>query len=399
MNASQKRNSNTAASIFDFSSAPAQKSLYPRQPLSPKQRLLARQTLFDEMDGSLWVDAREIAPEIGAQRIPSWDEMMLGKDPIPSYPHDWRIFEWSHTSALQKWRKPIPQWIQQSCALFPSHQIEMLHYVGKYPQLLELLDHAPVLVWRLMQAQLSENDIHQLLSQKQTHLAAQLGWPAQKETLSLLRKLRLRFVSPEVAESIDTCILDPERRHQLQQLPRISSMALTLAARFPNLIGTPLHQTLAQLPCRPMQCQAMIALLEDATTLAEYLHLNPTQTLGQFRYLTDIETQYRDWVFQQFAEKMPQKMSSSLTLSTQPLQIQTPEQLMQISQLTAHAWFAEVNLQTDKLIAWKIPSPEEKTETLIAAHYQNQTLIKARTENNQLPTAQQLSQLALLQRQ
>ena len=377
---------------------PAQKSLYPRQPLNPKQRLLARQTLFDEMDGSLWVDAREIAPEIGAQRIPAWDEMMLGRDPIPSYPHDWRIFEWANTPALQKWRKPIPAWVQQSCALFPSHQIAMLHTVGKYPQLLELLDHAPVLVWRLMQANLDETDIRQLLNQKQTRLAAHLGWPEQKETLNLLRKLRLRFVTPEVAESIETCLIDPERRHQLQSLPRINSMALTLAARFPNLIGTPLHQTLAQLPCRPMQCQAMIALLEDATLLVEYLKLDPTQTLGQYRYLTDIETQYQDWVFQQIAEKMPEKMATSLTLSAQPVKIKNQTQLMQISQLTSHAWFAEVNLEKDSLLAWKIPSPEEEAATLIAAHFHNQTLIKARTENNQLPTAQQLSQIALLQR-
>jgi len=374
--------------------APAQKSLIQRPALSPKQRLLARHCLFDEMDGSLWVDARKVEPEIGALQVPAWDNMMLGREVIPHYPVHWRIFEWPTHAALQQWRKAIPTWVQQSCALFPSHQLKMLHAVAKYPQLLELLDLAPVLVWRLVKSPLTEEAIRQLLGQKQTHWLSKLGWPEQKETLRLLKKLRLRYVNQEVAESIETCLLDQSRLQKLQQLPRINSMALSLAARFPELIGSRLQQTLAQLPCRPMQCQSMIALLEDAFQLAEFCQYSEAeQMIGQCRYLTDVETLYQSWMAEVIQEVQPH----ALAITEQPQQLSQSEQIAQLSQLQQHAWFAEIT-PTDYLYTWQMPS-EEGDPILIGAciHKANNRwqLKKARVNQNQLPNAQQLSQILL----
>jgi len=378
------------------SQSPAQKSLIQRPALSPKQRLLARHSLFDEMDGSLWIDARKIEPELGAVQVMAWDNMMLGRDPIPDYPQHWRIFEWPSHPALHQWRKAIPNWVQQSCALFPSYQLKMLHFVGKYPQLLELLEHAPVLVWRLMQGELSETEIRQLLGKRQTQWAGKLGWPEQKETLKLLRKLRLRFVNQEVAESIETCLLDQNRLHKLQQLPRINSMALSLAARFPELIGSPLHQTLAQLPCRPMQCQSMIALLEDAFQLADFMQQQAaTKTIGQCRYLNEVEALYQSWITQTIQSQQPSV--APLTRSKTPQPVSVPAQVLQLSQQQQHAWFAEIQPQ-DALYAWQMVDTDNET-SLIAVHLIQQAehwqLKKVRVNQNQLPTPQQLSQILL----
>ena len=237
------------------------------------QQQLAKHCYWDEFEQVLYIDARKLFPKEGVVTILGWDNMMMNALPVPVYPAYFKIMSWSKHPQYADWRKQIPQWVQESCALFPTHQMTLLHYAGKYPQVLELLDHAPMLAWRLVKSSLQEPEIVALLSGKRTDIAKTVGWPGKAETVKFLTNLRLRLVNKEIAEQIETCLLDDQRLTALQNLPRINSMALSLAARFPELIGSKLHHALAQLPCRPMQCQSMIALLEDAYRVAECLGL------------------------------------------------------------------------------------------------------------------------------
>jgi len=173
-------------------------------------------------------------------------------------------------------------------------------------------------------------------------------------------------------------------------------MALSLAARFPELIGSPLHQTLAQLPCRPMQCQSMIALLEDAFQLADFMQQQAaTKTIGQCRYLNEVEALYQSWITQTIQSQQPSV--APLTRSKTPQPVSVPAQVLQLSQQQQHAWFAEIQPQ-DALYAWQMVDTDNET-SLIAVHLIQQAehwqLKKVRVNQNQLPTPQQLSQILL----
>jgi hypothetical protein len=267
-------------------------------PVEKRQQQLPKFCFWDEVDQLLYIDARKLFPSIGVVTILGWDAMMLDGKAIPDYPPQFKVANWPKLGDFADWKKQIPKWVLESCALFPDHQMTLLHYAGKYPQVLELLDHAPVLAWRLIKSNLEEPEIVALLSGKRTQIVEQVGWPGKAETVKFLTNLRLRWLDARIYELVETCILDESRLQALQQLPRINSMALTLAARFPELIGSQLHQALAQLPCRPMQCQSMVALLEDAYRLAEYMGLTEDEVakVGQSRYLSEVTELYQGWL-------------------------------------------------------------------------------------------------------
>lgn len=353
-----------------------------------RQKQLAQLCYWDDQELDLWIDARELYPQQGAVCVSNWDGMMLSADPVPDYPVDWQILSWPRTRALLSWRKWIPAWVLESCALFPSHQLRLLHFVARYPQLLELLDHAPILAWRLVKSSLDEAELVSLMMQKRTDLVVQVGWPGKAETVAFLRKLRLRLVNPQIAEQVDRCLFDDERLQGLQSLSRINSMALSLAARFPELIGCRLHHALASLPCRPMQCQAMIAQLEDAYRLADYLALPKEEVaqIGDSRYLVEVEQCYQTWLERILPPSLP-----SLTLSTEPCLLTEQAQWQAISQLQQHAWSIHWQEATNhgQLYAF------EQAENTVAFWVQQGQLVRVRQQTNQLPTAEQLSQIHL----
>lgn len=355
-----------------------------------EQRQLAQHCYWDDEAQCLWVDCRQCLPQHGVFSVPSWDAMMLSSEPIADYPPELQLLNWSDFSQLAYWKKQIPKWVLESCALFPTHQLRLLHYVGRYPQLLELLDHSPMLAWRLVTSDLSEADIVSLLNDKRTQVVQELGWPGKSETVSFLRKLRLRYVNDEIAEFVDVCILDDQRLSALQSLPRVNSMALSLAARFPHLIGSTLHQSLAQMPCRPMQCRSLIAQLEDTYRAAEVLQLPDTEVvqIGQARYLVDVEKIYQAWCFSS-------PFLTDLTLSDKPTVLTELSQWQALSQRQQHYWLTEqAALQAGEL---ELVAFEWQGETVAAVlnREAEEPLLRVRREENQLPTAEQLSQLHL----
>lgn len=352
------------------------------------ERWLAKQCFWDEEEQLLWVDCRKLLPHYHVVAIPSWDKMMMHPGEIPEYPEEFRVLNWSQLSHLSYWKKQIPDWVRESCALFPSHQLKLLHYVGRYPQLLELLDHSPFLAWRLIASGLSESDIVSLLGNKRTEMAKSIGWPGKVETIDFLKKLRLRVVNEDIAEMVDICIMDHQRLFAMKSMPRINSMALTLASHFPHLIGTKLHQSLAQMPCRPMQCQTMMALLEDVFHLADFLNLPDSELkrIGQARYLIDVEGIYKDW----WTLNAP--TSHQLQLSSTPKVLTDYNQWLELSYLQGHYWLTEAGKLKEgscELLAW------QQDEQFIAAliEMRTQKLIRARQMDNQLPDANQLSVL------
>ncbi len=130
------------------------------------QKQLSKSCFWDEVEQTLWIDCRKALPEFGVLNVPSWDALTMSAAKIPAYPSNLRILDWSNYSQISYWRKQIPPWVHDSCALFPTHQLSLLHYAGKYPQVLELLDHSPMLAWRLIKAGLDEPDIVALLSHR-----------------------------------------------------------------------------------------------------------------------------------------------------------------------------------------------------------------------------------------
>lgn len=371
-----------------------------------RQQQLAKQCFWDEVEQTLWIDARKIEPQIGVVSVIGWERMMFESEPIPFYPRHWRVFAWSNFSQLAYWRKQIPKWILDSCALFPTHQLTLLHYCGKYPQILELLDHAPLLAWRLVTSGLEEPEIVALLSGKRVDMAAQVGWPGKEETVKFLRNLRLRWVNQEIAEQIEVCLLDERRLNALQSLPRINSMALSLAARFPELIGCRLHRALAQLPCRPMQCQSMVALLEDAYRLANYLGLDEMEVarIGNSRYLVEVSQLYQQWLNSaaesalQGDEAALPALSDTLAQSNNDFEVLiSAQQWLQLSLLQQHAWITELeDVAVQKLIVWQ---QEGAIWAALIKQAANKTveIVRVRGPENSLPTAKELASLHVWQ--
>ncbi|WP_321326178.1 hypothetical protein [Thiomicrorhabdus sp.] len=379
------------------------------------QQQLAKHCFWDEFEQVLYIDARKLFPKEGVVTILGWDNMMMNAQPIPEYPDFFKIMSWPKQSQYADWRKQIPQWVQDSCALFPSHQMTLLHYAGKYPQVLELLDHAPMLAWRLVTSKLEEPEIVALLSGKRADIAATVGWPGKAETVKFLTNLRLRLVNKEIAEQIETCLLDEQRLTALQNLPRINSMALSLAARFPELIGSKLHHALAKLPCRPMQCQSMIAQLEDAYRVADYLGLGEATVdkIGQCRYLVEVGEIYQAWLNETINSFKPQKVSLhpsnktlfSQRLTTEPVQIHGIEDWMALTQIQQHVWLTDYKTP-NQLVAWQdddgiwaalihseLPATPEQLEQINEMHQ----VIRVRGLENCLAGPKQYSTLHLWQ--
>lgn len=363
--------------------------------LSLPQKQLARHCYWDPEAQTLWIDCRQWMPKYDVVAIPSWDRMMLSPDPIPSYPVELQILNWSNQPQLSFWRKQIPSWVRESCALFPSHQLQLLHYVGRYPQLLELLDHAPLLAWRLVSSKLTETEIVQLLQDKRTDLVAKLGWPGSQQAVGFLRKLRLRFVNSEIVEAVETCLLDDGRLQNLQRLPRVNSMALSLAARFPELIGSRLHQSLAKLPCRPLQCQKMIALLEDVYRLAAIIKPSE-QDLAQIasaRYLIEVEKIYQTWWF---SEAQQASLTTNLVLKEHPMRLIDKQDWLALSVLQQHYWLTDwSDFEAGKVALW-VRQTEQGVEAVLMQpvdrqHHQGWAMIRGRQSDNQLLNSEQLS--------
>ena len=362
-----------------------------------KQQTLAQHCFWDEEAQILWIDCRKIYPKLGVLQLPCWDALMMRSAEVPEYPSHLRVLIWSNFSQLAYWRKQIPKWVQESCALFPSHQLKMLHYSGKYPQILELLDHAPMLVWRLMCSKLMESEIVALLSGKRQDLVAQVGWPNKMEAVKFLRNLRLRRVNEQIAEQVEVCLMDEQRLTALQSLPRINSMALSLASVFPELIGSRLHHALAQLPCRPMQCQSMVALLQDAYALTAWLNL-PKQEVSQIgacRYLVEVTKLYQGWL----KEPLSVVEGNEFILFETPTRLFTKNEWFSLSQRQQHAWWLDFEKEHFQLFAWQdsagiwgalIEQPLQENHS-----DKSPVIVRVRGEKNQLPSAKQLSELHL----
>lgn len=392
-------------------------------PAEKLQRQLPKHCFWDEVEQELYIDARRFFAKVGVVQVLGWDNMMLNAQPIPAYPIDFKVMNWPRQGAFVDWLKQIPQWVKESCGLFPSHQLKLLHYAGKYPQVLELLDHAPMLAWQLIKADLAEPEIVALLGGKRTQIAKSVGWPGKADTVKFLTNLRLRWVDQHIAQQVDLCLLDEQRLTALQDLPRINSMALSLAARFPELIGSQLHHALAKLPCRPMQCQSMVALLEDAYALAEYQQRPAMEVkkIGECRYLVEVTQLYQNWMDSHLkAEKLHEFASKydnlddkcSLNLTEQPRLLTTEQEWLALSARQQHAWFIDFAVhQADankNLFAWqdeegvwgallevKLPETPKALPALKQTHH----LQKMRGLDNCLAGAKQLSFLHLWQAQ
>ncbi len=384
-------------------------------PVDRLQQHLPKYCFWDEVEQVLYIDARKIFPKEGVVTILGWDNMMLNAEPIPEYPAYFKIMLWAKHSQFADWKKQIPAWVQDSCALFPSHQMQLLHYAGKYPQILELLDHAPMLAWRLVTSGMEEPEIVALMSGKRTQIAESVGWPGKADTVKFLTNLRLRWVDKNIAEQIEVCLLDEQRLTALQDLPRINSMALTLAARFPELIGSTLHHALAQLPCRPMQCQSMVSLLEDAYALAAYLQLAQEQVdrIGQCRYLVEVTKLYLTWmdtVFSSQTEVLQPTDAFQSSLKEQPQLVIVEDDWLRLAKIQQHAWFIDYagHENHKQLYVWE--DEEGVWAALLHAHLPDNPQLSKQVEQlysiervrgleNRLPGAKQLSTLHLWQAQ
>lgn len=400
-----------------------------------QQRQLSKTCFWEAYDQLLWVDARKILPELQVFKLPGWEWMLMDGAPIPEYPDFLKPLNWTRTAEFDQWLKQIPKWVADSCRLFPSHQMRLLHYVGKSPPLLELLDHAPYLAWRLVASKLQEPEIVALLSGKRQTMVEQLGWPGLKQTLKFLQNLRLRQVNSMIAEQVETCVLDPERLTALTALPRINSMALTLAARFPEMIGCPLHHSLAKQPCQPMQCQSMIALLEDGFLLVKNLNLPAGEIakIGQCLYLTQVHELYLKWLqkslkalnfsknslieaflelpfsddlpagqnphflldWSQIAQNQLPQVITLWQLTAKPQKLENLQVLMLLSCLQEHAWYFD-NTPGDEhseIFVWT--DSEGESIQLWAAQVrldsQAQRQIKIRGLENTLPSAKAIA--------
>lgn len=351
----------------------------------------AKHIFWDAEEQALWLDFRHTIPSIGVLRLENWDNMMFGKQSIPNYPSDLNLSDLPAYSDLRFWLNQIPVWVVESCCMFPHHQLTLLHYAGRYPQILELLDHAPILAWKLVKQGFPEHELLDLFQCKRIQIVERLGWLGRSETVNFFTRLRLRKVDSNMLTQMDVCLLDPQRLKGLNALPRINSMALSLAARFPSLIGHRLHVSLARMPCRPMQCASMVAMLDDVYRLAAFMQLeNVTQQIGHCRYLVEVDNLYQAWLAQSI--KTTQR---SFLLDDVPHQLTTLDEYYALSRLQQHAWWLDFNDQDGlELWAWRLAG---ETVGVLVQRLDNKSLslIRVRVGLNMLPSAKKLGMLEL----
>lgn len=364
-------------------------------------RLLAHHTLWDDEQGTLWVDLTPFSPALQAVEIPGWERMLTWHGEMPDLPA-WTVLEWPNTPAVHAWRKQIPSWVAETLARLPCKgQLKLLYLTARYPQMLELLDKMPVLAWRLANANLNEHQLQKLFPRPRTDMTGLIGWPEDRHAIRFLQKLRLRSMDEQMLQQVDTCLADPTIYHRATELPRINSMALTLAAHFPQLIGSPLHQSLACQPCRPQQCQQMKALLQDALELAEWLN-EPLDAIRESRFLVEIEEIYAKWLkigLKRLQKKREQsgvktafeKVGDPLSLPTGWKAVETTKELTACCQATGHAWFTETG-------GWLIQPNDTETPWAARIGHNNGKwqLLKGRQTGNQILTAEQTAQINLL---
>ncbi|SIO06629.1 hypothetical protein SAMN05443662_1330 [Sulfurivirga caldicuralii] len=364
-------------------------------------RLLSRHSLWDEETATLWVDLTPFDSKLQPVAIPGWERMLTWHGETPELPA-WAVLAWPNTPAVHAWRRQIPAWVRDTLQRLPNKgQLRLLFLSARYPQMLELLDKMPVLAWRLANANMDEHQLEQLFPRPRTDMTGLIGWPEDRRAIRFLQKLRLRSMDEQMLQQIDTCLADPTIYHRATELPRINSMALTLAANFPQLIGSQLHQSLARQPCRPQQCQQMKALLQDAIELANWLgeSLDPIKSS---RFLVEVEEIHTKWLqkglkrLKTRAEQSGQKMPIEKVGDPPPLPagwqlIRSLHACNALCQTTGHAWFT----QTTGLIV----RPRDKTTPwaaqidFIDGHWQ---LGKGRQAGNRLLDSEQLAQCNLL---
>ncbi|MEA1988244.1 MAG: hypothetical protein U9N57_03400, partial [Pseudomonadota bacterium] len=179
--------------------------------------------------------------------------------------------------------------------------------------------------------------------------------------------------------------------------------------RFPHLIGCQLHQSLAQLPCRPMQCKSMVALLEDAYRLAD-AHVFPQaeiDRIGECRYLSEVTEIYQAWlntaieVALQDEEQSMTFLADKLATSKLAVEVLTSfEDWIQLSVLQQHAWLSDFPdfAQQDhiKLIAWQ--DEEAIWAAMLELTPENDwKIVRVRGQENSLADAKPWSDLHLWQ--
>lgn len=364
-------------------------------------RLLSRHSLWDEETATLWVDLTPFDATLQPVAIPGWERMLTWQDAAPELPA-WSVLDWPTTPAVHAWRRQIPAWVRDTLQRLPNKgQLRLLFLCARYPQMLELLDKMPVLAWRLANAELDEHQLQQFFPRPRTDMNALVGWPQDRQAIRFLHKLRLRSMDEQMLQQVDTCLTDPTIYQRASDLPRINSMALTLAAHFPQLIGTPLHQSLARQPCRPQQCQQMKALLQDTIELANWLgeSLDPIKSS---RFLVEVEEIYARWLqkglkrlktrAEQSGQKMPvKKVGDPPSLPKDWQVINSLDALTALCEQTGHAWFTTE-------CGWIVylgncPEPWAAQIDFIDGHWQ---LCRGRQAGNQILSSEHMAQINLL---
>ncbi len=354
------------------------------------QRLLAQHAFWDEDAQRLILDLTPFHPGLMPVSLPGWDQLIGWQGTAPELP-DWPLLHWPARPAVQRWRRHIPKWVADTLLRLPhSHQLRLLYLCARYPQMLELLEKMPVLAWRIAANGMDELTLQTLFPKPRTLMSASVGWPAERTALRFLQRLRLRRMDEEMIAQVETCLKEQNILHRAAELPRINSMALTLAAHFPELVATPLHHSLARQPCRPEQCRQMHALIDDALKLAEWLGKD-FKAIQNAHFLVEIEDLYAKWL----TEAMENGINW-MRGKTDPAKIgEAPSDWLLLSDkeldeavtLTRHAFFIEHAAGAQLLRHTSYP--------LVVAHLPDSTLV-ARTCNNKLPTPEQQAAVALL---
>ncbi len=312
----------------------------------------------------------------------------------PELPN-WPLLHWPELPPVRAWCKGLPTWVADTLRRLPrDHQLRLLYLCARHPQMLEMLEKTPIMAWHVAAQRLPENELRQYFPQPRARLASRLGWPERRETVRFLSRLRLRRMNDDMLQQVDTCLRQPEVLARACRLPRINSMALTLSAHFPDLVDTPLHHSLARQPCRPQQCRALHACLQDALKLARWLD-EPVDTIAQCRFMVEIEDLYRKWlekalkpgIFQAFRQR--EKTDPEIFRGTPSLwrPIDTPDTLRLACERTGHAWFIEYAESWHLFLHADAP-------LVCALHPQHDPIV--RTTANQLPDSEQSAQVSLL---
>ena len=210
------------------------------------------------------------------------------------------------TDDVHRFVSDIPAEFRDLVRHFQFGQCAMLRWLARYPAARDLCNSNPRLFWLLTAAiydsNFDEDEIPDLLQQKQIVIMARLIKPASRSALRILNKVEIKSGDLQEARIIIRALKKPHIRKIVAHLESISTALLKTIFNNPDLALSPVTRFLAEKlgspDCNPLILSRHISdTLEDIRHMAEVLGIeNPDQSIERCDCVENLNRMRDRWV-------------------------------------------------------------------------------------------------------